>query len=244
MIVRPNRSRNSVAIFPSGSPSCLFSTTASVTAAGPSWALAAPMASEVWSGWRPCTRRPQSAHWLMAMSNAQHDRPDVGQILLILRRVPRRSQSATTIRTPRRQRRRVALINVWRDGSMRLPTIRVARLPSRPPWSTTRRAARELRRLPVQRPPRILQFVFESVDLLPQALTVLTMAVALAFQLASQPLVFVFLAFEFRDQVLAPGRAPARLHAPVMPRADQKYKRKLWRSCNSGGDSRRTTSNQ
>jgi hypothetical protein len=33
----------------------------------------------------------------------------------------------------------------------------------------------------MQRPPRIVQLVFEPVDLLPQALAVLTMTVPLAF---------------------------------------------------------------
>src|SRR5262245_40952091 len=65
--------------------------------------------------------------------------------------------------------------------------------------------------------PRIIQFIFELVDLLPLALVVLTMAVALAFSTRVAAARFVFLMFEFRDRV----RAPARLHAPVLRRTDR-----------------------
>ena len=69
----------------------------------------------------------------------------------------------------------------------------------------------------MQRTPRFVQLVFEPVDLLPHALAILTMTVPLVFQLAPQPLVFARLSFQFGDQFFARGRAPARLHALVMP---------------------------
>jgi hypothetical protein len=47
----------SAAILPAGTPNPLLSQAASATARGPSWAPAAPSASEVCAGWRGCTRR-------------------------------------------------------------------------------------------------------------------------------------------------------------------------------------------
>jgi hypothetical protein len=82
----------------------------------------------------------------------------------------------------------------------------------------------------MQRTPSIVQLVFEPVDLLPQALAFQTVAVSLAFQVASQALVFALLAFQFRDQFFVRRCAPARLHAFVMPRVDRKYKVNLPRS--------------
>jgi hypothetical protein len=55
--VRP-RWPSSLAILPAGTPSPLLSQAANATARGPSWAPAAPSASEVCSGWRGCTRWP------------------------------------------------------------------------------------------------------------------------------------------------------------------------------------------
>jgi hypothetical protein len=123
---------------------------------------------------------------------------------------------------------------------MRLPTICGTWLSARPAWSATRRAARQRRRLSVQRSPCIIQFVFEPVDLLPQPVAFLTAAITLAVQLAAQALVFPLLAFEFGDEFVARGRAPARVHAPVMPRLEQMYKRKLRRARRSDGEKRVT----
>ena len=52
MTVSPNRSCSSVAIFSSGTPTCLCNRTVNVTAPGPSCTPAAPKASEVCSGCR------------------------------------------------------------------------------------------------------------------------------------------------------------------------------------------------
>ena len=51
---------SSAAILPAGTPSPLLSQAASATARGPSWAPAAPSASEVCARWRGCTRRPHT----------------------------------------------------------------------------------------------------------------------------------------------------------------------------------------
>jgi hypothetical protein len=69
----------------------------------------------------------------------------------------------------------------------------------------------------MQRSPRIIQLVFESVDLLAQAVAFLLMTVSLAFQVAPQPFVLALLAFQFGNLLVARGRAAARLHAVVMP---------------------------
>ena len=87
----------------------------------------------------------------------------------------------------------------------------------------------------------VIQLAFEPVDFLPQVLAFLSMAIALVLQVAPQALVFAFLSFEFGDQFFARGRAPARLHAQVMPWTDRKYKRKLRRSRRSDREMRVTT---
>ena len=61
---KEGKHRNSVAILPSGSPSCLFSTTASVTAAGPSCA-AAPSAFEFGDQLLARGRAPARLHALV-----------------------------------------------------------------------------------------------------------------------------------------------------------------------------------
>jgi hypothetical protein len=153
-----------------------------------------------------------------------HDRADVGQIFLVLRRVSRGLQLSATIRTAGGQRRGMSFIDMRGDGAVGRSAIRRTRFGA---WPTAGRAAREWRRLPMHRPTRVIQVVFEAVDLLPQPLAFLTMAVSLAFQ--------------FGDQFFTRGRTPARLHALVMPRLEQKYKRKLPRSRRSDGAKRVTT---
>jgi hypothetical protein len=93
----------------------------------------------------------------------------------------------------------------------------------------------------VQRPPRIVQLVFEPIDFLPQTIAFLLMTLLLAFKLASEPFVLPLLAFQFGDQLVARGRAPARLHTLVMPRRDRKYKGKPRCSCRSDEETRLTT---
>jgi hypothetical protein len=66
-----------------------------------------------------------------------HDRPDLGQIFLILRRVPRRGQMATAVRAARRERCRMPFIDVRRDGTMRFSAVRGAQFAARPAWSAS-----------------------------------------------------------------------------------------------------------
>jgi len=173
-----------------------------------------------------------------------HDGAHLGQVLLVLHRVPRGAQASTALRTLRWQRGRMAFVNLRRDRPMGLPAVAGASLSARPAGPPTRGAARERRGLSVQRAPRIIELVFEPVDLLAQPVAFAPIAVPVAFRLfafASQTLVLTLSPFQFGDQILARGRAPARVHGFVMPRVDRKYKRKLRRSRRSDGDLRATT---
>ena len=67
--VSPTRSRSSVAILSSDTPQCLCNRTVIVTTPGPSCAPAAPNASEVCSGCRPCTRCRHATQHPTSMSN-------------------------------------------------------------------------------------------------------------------------------------------------------------------------------
>jgi hypothetical protein len=103
------------------------------------------------------------------------------------------------------------------------------RLAARPPRRTAWDAARKGRRWSMQRPPRRLVFVFESLDLFPQFVAFLTVPIPIlirAFVLAPQPfdlpallLDFTLLPLELRDQFVARRRAPSRLHASFMARS-------------------------
>jgi hypothetical protein len=48
-----------------------------------------------------------------------------------------------------------------------------------------------------------MQIVFEAVDLLPQALALVALAISLAFQFAAQARVFTLLPFQFGNQFFA-----------------------------------------
>jgi hypothetical protein len=85
-----------------------------------------------------------------------------------------------------------------------------------------------------------VQFLFEPVNLASQPIAFLPKPIPLAPQLlhiagdlvalTPQPLVVAFLPFDLGDEVVTSIRAPARVHALVMPRFDREYKRKLRRS--------------
>jgi hypothetical protein len=96
----------------------------------------------------------------------------------------------------------------------------------------------------VQRPPRVIQFIFEVANLFPQPVAFTAIAVPLAFDflaLTAQAFVLALSPFQFGDQFFARGRAPARLHALVMPRLDWKYKIEQRRSRRSDEQIRVTT---
>jgi hypothetical protein len=128
-----------------------------------------------------------------------HEGSNVGQIFLVLRGVPRGSQAPAALRTAGWQRCRMAFVDLRRDSAMGAPAVRGTRLAAGPPRPTTWRAPRERCRLPMQRPPRIIQFVLEPLDCLAQTVPFLTIPIALAPQL----LPFALLPFELRDQLLA-----------------------------------------
>jgi hypothetical protein len=98
--------------------------------------------------------------------------------------------------------------------------------------------------LSVQRPTSRIQFVFEPIDLLAQAITFTPVSHALplgSVAFAPQTLILALLPFNLCDQLLARRGAPTRSHTLVMPRVDRKYKRKLRRSRRSNVESRATT---
>ena len=76
----------------------------------PSCTLAAPTASEVCSGWRPCTRRCHCAQWPTSMSKRRTRGRTSGQFFLILRRHAGHFDRTAAVRTGRRDRRPVGLV--------------------------------------------------------------------------------------------------------------------------------------
>jgi hypothetical protein len=81
---------------------------------------------------------------------------------------------------------------------------------------------------------RRVQLFFEPVNLSSQPVAFLLKPIPLAAQLVhiagdlvpltSQPLVVALLPFDLGDEVGTSIRAPARVHAVVMPRFDREYK--------------------
>jgi hypothetical protein len=96
-----------------------------------------------------------------------HDGSNVGQIFLILHRVPRGRQTAAAIGATRWQWCGMTLVDAQRNRPMSFLAIRGARVATRLAGPATGLAAREWRRLSVQRPPRVIQVVLELVDLFP-----------------------------------------------------------------------------
>jgi hypothetical protein len=105
--------------------------------------------------------------------------------------------------------------------------------------------------LTMQRAPGVVEIVFEPVDSLPKLVSLLPIPIAVLVRtllltaqplnLTALPIDLALLPFEFVDQLFARRRAPPRSHAPLMPRLDCEYKRKLRRSRRSDGGSERIT---
>jgi hypothetical protein len=97
----------------------------------------------------------------------------------------------------------------------------------------------------MQRTPRLIELVFEPVDLPPQLVPLLAIPVAIligSLMLAAQPLNLALLPFQLGDQLVTRRRAPFRPeHVSLMPRFGREYKRKLRRSRRSDGGSERIT---
>jgi hypothetical protein len=163
-----------------------------------------------------------------------HDRSDDGEIFLVLDRVACVGQSAAAVRAGRGQRRAVPLVNVDRDGAMRLAAVAASRFPSRPAGRPARGAARERRGLPECRAPREVEVVFEPLDLLAQRVAFLSISIPILIRplmLASQPFDLALLPLELLEQFVPRRGAPLDTqHALLMPCSGEEYKRKLRRS--------------
>lgn len=180
-----------------------------------------------------------------------HDRAHDREIFLRLRRVTVQAKGPATVWTGGRQRCVVRLIDVGGNGSVGLPAVGGPRLAARSTRPTSQRATRKGRCLPMDRPPRGVQFLFEPVNLSSQPIAFLPEPIPLAPQLVDiagnlvplmpQPLVVALLPFDLGDKVVTSIRAPARVHALVMPRFDREYKWKLRRSRRSDVGSEVTT---
>jgi hypothetical protein len=89
-----------------------------------------------------------------------------------------------------------------------------------------------------------IEVVFQALDLLAHAVTFATIPVPVSFRpvpFTTQPLILPLAPLQLGDQLLARSGAPVRLHAPVMPEPDWKYKRKLRRSRRSDCHARAPT---
>jgi len=172
-----------------------------------------------------------------------HDRTHDGQIFLILPGGANPAQRSVTVRTRRGQAGVVVFVDVRGDGAMRVAAIRPARPSAGAPRRRSRHATREGGRLAIHLAPRVVELIFEVVDLPAEPVPVVAVAIPVAigsFVLASQPLDLVLLplelgdqrlalallSFELGDQLVARRGVPLRLHASVMPRLSTKYKQK------------------
>ncbi len=157
-----------------------------------------------------------------------HDRPHHREIFLVLARRPGAAQRTPTLRTGIGQACPMVRVDMGRYRSMGLAAIGAACSPTGSSWGARRRPARERGRLPIHLAAGVVEQVFESVDLLAERVPLLAVPVAVAIRplvLAPQSLDFALLPFELGDQLLTRRGAPARLHAPVMPRSPMEYKK-------------------
>jgi hypothetical protein len=163
-----------------------------------------------------------------------HDGPHDRQIFVMLRGLAGQHECAATRRTRPRQRRLVAFVDVCRRWPMRLPSIRATRLAAGSFRLRARGPMRKGRGLAMPRAARLVQIVFEPVDLPAQLITIPPVPIPIAvgpLVLAPQavdlpPLSrdLALLPLKFGDQLLAGGRLPSRAHAPVMARLAKRYK--------------------
>ncbi len=168
---------------------------------------------------------------------APHHRTHRRQFLLVLRRHAGYFDRATAVRTRRRNRRRVHLVDSRREPTAAVTAI----LRTGPPSGTLpfplRSVLGKRRRLPATRPACLVQLSFQTLVLLLQAVILSLQAAALALQprlLALQSLGVplppgqLFLKpFEVAVQILNAGRLPVDgRHAIVMPYSAKLYKSK------------------
>lgn len=158
-----------------------------------------------------------------------HDRPNDREILLVLLRGANTAQAARTMRTRRGQRRVMAFVDLGGNRAMGFAPIRAARPSAGASRSPRRGAARERRRLAIHLAARVVELIFEVLDLFAERVAFVAVAIAVSIRplmLASQPLDFALLPLELGNQLLTRRRVPLRLHASVMPCLSTKYKQK------------------
>ena len=168
---------------------------------------------------------------------APYHRAHHGQFFLILRRHARHLDRAAAVRTCRRCRRRVVLVDLRRARTARLPPVGRAGPPAGTPAVPLGSVLGEGGRLPEPGPARGRQLLLEVVDLPLQAVVLTSQAVVAALQ----PFVLVSQA---RAVALAPRSLSARLlrgwlpfltaipsalvgHTRVMPYCEELYKYKI-----------------
>ena len=162
---------------------------------------------------------------------APHERTHRRQFFLILRRHAGHVDRATAVRTRRRNRRRVDLVNLRRAPTAAVAAIRRAGPPSGTPAATLRPVLGKRRRLPATRPAGLVQLLLQALDLLLQAVVLSLQAVALALQpalLALQPL--VLFAQASNPLSVGPWRETLAVvrHTRLMPYSRSKYNPKNW----------------
>ena len=126
-----------------------------------------------------------------------HDHAGDGEFFLVLRRDAPLAHGPTAARTGGRQRRLVSLIDATRSTPPRFRSILRARLPSGPSRMIGQRFGKR-GRLPMRRPPRLVELLLQPIVFTPQA-------VAFpfgAFQLPAQPIAFLLRAFGPFTQVI------------------------------------------
>jgi len=171
----------------------------------------------------PATSRAPTDVDVKRPHNGSHDR----QVFLILTGDADPTDARATMRTFARQRRLILLIHACRNCAMRRAAVRGPCLASRAFRRGGRRALGERRCLPKARTARRVEFIFQPIDLLAQALALPTPPSTFAFQpleVASLSFDLPLLSFELLQQVLARGGSPARSHLLVRPYRRGKYK--------------------
>ena len=154
---------------------------------------------------------------------APHDRAHHGQLFLILRRHAGHFDRAAAVRTRRRDRRRVGLVDPRRAPAAAVAAIRRTGPPSGVPPATLRPVLGKRRGLPATRPACLVQLSFQALDLLLQAVNLPLQAVVLALQplgVALAPRGAVRSESKSSTRYLRPFRGR---HANVMPQSRNLY---------------------
>ena len=174
----------------------MCSSTTSATTPGPSCTPAAPSASEV-------CRHVVALHpplTLRAVADldveAPHDRAHHGQFFLVLRRHAGHFDRAAAVRTRRRDRRRVGLVDPRRARAAAVAAILRAGPPAGTPAASLRPVLGKRGRLAVAGAARRGQLLLQVVDPMLQAVVLALQAVVLALQAVVLALQAVVLALQ------------------------------------------------